>query len=110
MTNEKMTYATALETAINAIDDVDVKEKLTALKEQIEKKATNRKPRVNAEKIELANKAVEVMEPDVAYRVAELAKLLEVSTQKLTPALGVAIADGRVEKTIEKRVAFYKVV
>lgn len=106
----KMTYAIALENAIQAVGiETEVGEKLVALKAQIEAKAQNRKPRVNAEKIELAEKAVAVMEIGTDYRVAELAKMLGVSTQKLTPALGQAIADGKVEKRIEKRVALYRI-
>lgn len=110
MTNEKMTYAVALENAINAVGaNTETGEKLIALKEQLAKKATNRKPRVNAEKLELAEKVVAIMEADTNYRVAELAKMLDVSTQKLTPALAIAVENGDVEKVIEKRVAFYKV-
>ena len=108
---EKMTYAIALENAIQAVGvETEVGEKLVALKAQIEAKAQNRKPRVNAEKMELAEKVVAIMEADTNYRVAELAKMLNVSTQKLTPALAIAVENGTVEKHIEKRVAFYKVV
>ena len=82
-------------------------EKLIALKEQLAHKAENRKPRVNKEKLELADKVVAIMEVGIAYRTAELAKILGVSTQKLTPALGVAVENGTVAKTIEKRVAKY---
>ena len=106
----KMTYVNAIEIAIGAVDNAEVKEKLGALKVQLERKAENRKPRVNKDKIELADKVYAIMEPGVAYRVAELAKLMGVSTQKLTPALAIAVENGTVEKHIEKRVAFYKVV
>lgn len=110
MTNEKMTYAVALENAINAVENEEVKEKLTALKEQLAHKSANRKPRVNQQKLDLADKVVEVMEPDTDYRVAELAKMLDVSTQKLTPAMTVAVEGGQIEKRIEKRVALYRLV
>ena len=105
----KLTYNEALENAINAVNDEEVKEKLIALQNQLAKKAENRKPRVNKEKIELAEKAIDVMESEHGYRVSELAKMLDVSTQKLTPALAIAVENGDVEKVIEKRVAFYKV-
>ena len=103
----KLTYNEALENAINAVNDEEVKEKLIALQNQLAKKAENRKPRVNKEKIELAEKAIEVMESEHGYRVSELAKMLDVSTQKLTPALALAVNEGKIEKRIEKRVAFY---
>lgn len=106
----KLTYAVALDSAIEVVEDVEVKEKLVALKAQLAKKAENRKPRVNAEKMELAEKVVAIMEADTNYRVAELAKMLNVSTQKLTPALAIAVENGTVEKILEKRIAFYKVV
>lgn len=107
---EKITYAQALDSAIEVVEDVEVKEKLVALKAQLAKKAENRKPRVNAEKMELAEKVVAIMEADTNYRVAELAKMLDVSTQKLTPALAIAVENGAVEKILEKRVTFYKLV
>lgn len=103
----KLTYNEALEKAINAVNDEEVKEKLITLQNQLAKKAENRKPRVNKEKIELAEKAIEVMESEHGYRVSELAKMLDVSTQKLTPALTLAVNEGKIEKRIEKRVAFY---
>ena len=106
----KMTYVNAIEIAIGAVDNAEVKEKLGALKVQLERKAENRKPRVNKNKIELADKVYAIMEPGVAYRVAELAKVLGVSTQKLTPAMCLLIEDGRAQKAIEKRVAFYTAV
>lgn len=106
----KLTYAVALDSAIDVVEDVEVKEKLVALKAQLAKKAENRKPRVNAEKMELAEKVVAIMEADTNYRVAELAKMLDVSTQKLTPALAIAVENGTVEKILEKRVTFYKLV
>ncbi len=107
----KMTYAIALENAIQAVGaETEVGEKLIALKAQVERKAENRKPRVNKEKLELAERAVAMMEPGIAYRVAELAKMLEVSTQKLTPALGVAVENGTVEKIVEKRITKYMTI
>lgn len=110
MTNEKMTYAMALENAINAVENEDVKEKLMALKEQLAHKSANRKPRINQAKLDLAEKVVKVMEPETDYRVADLAKMLDVSTQKLTPAMTVAVEGGQIEKHIEKRVAKYRLV
>lgn len=103
----KLTYNEALEKAINAVEDEEVKEKLVALQNQLSKKATNRKPRVNQEKLDLAEKVVDIMESEHGYRVSELAKMLDVSTQKLTPALTLAVNEGKIEKRIEKRVAFY---
>lgn len=108
MTEIKMTYADALDVAIGRVGmDTEVGMKLQALKDQLDRKAQNRKPRVNTAKIELAEKAYNIMEKGVAYRVADLAKMLSVSTQKLTPAMGLLLDDGRAVKEVVKRVAFY---
>lgn len=108
MTEIKMTYADALDVAIGRVGmDTEVGMKLQALKDQLDRKAQNRKPRVNTAKIELAETAYDVMEKGVAYRVAELAKAMGVSTQKLTPAIGLLVADGRVTKEVVKRITFY---
>jgi hypothetical protein len=104
---QKMTYVNALTIAIAQVGEGEVAEKLTALKEQLERKTVARKPRVNTAKIELAETAFAVMEKGVAYRVAELAKLMGVSTQKLTPAIGLLVEDGRVTKEVVKRITFY---
>ena len=105
---QKMTYVAALALAIEAVQDEEVKEKLIALKAAQEKRATARKPRVNTAKLELADRAVEVMEAGVKYRAKDLADMLDVTTQKLAPAMKVAVEAGHVEKIIEKRVTFYQ--
>ena len=105
---QKMTYVAALALAIEAVQDEEVKEKLIALKAAQEKRATARKPRVNTAKLELADRAVEVMEAGVKYRAKDLADMLDVTTQKLAPAMKVAVKAGHVEKIIEKRVTFYQ--
>ncbi len=105
---QKMTYVAALALAIEAVQDEAVKEKLIALKAAQEKRATARKPRVNTAKLELADRAVEVMEAGVKYRAKELADMLEVTTQKLAPAIKVAVEAGEVEKIVEKRITYYQ--
>ncbi len=105
----KLTYNVALETAIEAVGrDTETGMKLVALQEQLAHKASTRKPKVNQAKLDLADKVTEIMEPGVAYRTAELAEVLDVSTQKLAPALKVAVENGTVEKIVEKRVAKYQ--
>jgi hypothetical protein len=106
---EKLTYNVALEQAIEAVGaETETGMKLQALKEQLAHKAGTRKPRVNQAKLDLAEKVTEIMEVGVAYRTSELAEILEVSTQKLAPALKVAVEKGTVEKIVEKRVAKYQ--
>lgn len=105
---QKMTYVAALALAIEAVQDEAVKEKLIALKAAQEKRAVARKPRVNTAKLELADRAVEAMEAGVKYRAKDLADMLDVTTQKLAPAIKVAVEAGEVEKVVEKRVTFYQ--
>jgi hypothetical protein len=105
----KLTYNEALEQAIEAVGrDTETGMKLAVLQGQLARKASTRKPKVNQAKLDLADKVTEIMEPGVAYRTAELAEVLDVSTQKLAPALKVAVENGTVEKIVEKRVAKYQ--
>ena len=109
----KMTYVVALSTAISALSAdpamTEVVEKLTALKEQTEKRnSADRKPT----KAQLANeglkaKVAEVLtaEPatvtEIMARDAELATL---SNQKVSALVNALVAEGRAVKTPVKRV------
>ena len=84
----KMTYAMALDVAINAVSDDAVVEKLTALKAQIEKKnSAERKPT----KAQVANDALKgemlVFLAD-AHTATEVAEQFGVSNQKASEAQG----------------------
>lgn len=101
---EKLTYAKALEIAIETVEDEATREKLVALKKTLEKP---QKKKVNTEKLELAQKVLELMDFEIKYILGDLARELEVSTQKLAPTMKVLIDEGKVEKTVEKRKTYY---
>lgn len=107
----KMTYVNALDVAINAVaDNAEVAEKLTALRAQIAKKnSAERKPT----KTQVANDALKgqivdaLIEPATASEVAEK---FGISNQKASALLTAMVKDGIVERTVEKRKAYFKAV
>ena len=111
-TMTKMTYVSALEIAINAVADVEVVEKLQALKAQIEKKnSADRKPT----KTQVANDAlrgqiVDLLGSGVEPMTAgEIADKFGVSNQKVTALMSKLLEDGAVVREVIKRKAYFKV-
>jgi sugar-specific transcriptional regulator TrmB len=108
-TMTKMTYAMALDVAINAVADDAVVEKLTALKAQIEKKnSAERKPT----KAQVANDALkgEMLSFLVdAHTATEVAENFGISNQKASALLTALVKGGAVERTVDKRKAYFKV-
>lgn len=106
----KMTYVSALDVAINAVSDDAVKEKLTALRAQIEKKnSADRKPT----KAQVANDALKgeiVSWLSDAHTATEVAENFSISNQKASALLTALVKGGQVERTVEKRKAFFKAV
>ena len=104
----KMTYVSALDVAINAVSDDAVKEKLTALRAQIEKKnSAERKPT----KAQVANDALKseiVGWLSDAHTATEVAENFGISNQKASALLTALVKGGQVERTVEKRKAFFK--
>ena len=106
----KMTYTMALDVAINAVSDDAVVEKLTALKAQIEKKnSADRKPT----KAQVANDALKgeilVFLADV-HTATEVAENFGISNQKASALLTALVKAEMVERTVEKRKAYFKAV
>ena len=106
----KMTYAMALDVAINAVSDDAVVEKLTALKAQIEKKnSAERKPT----KTQVANDALKgemlAFLAD-AHTATEVAENFGISNQKASALLTALVKAEMVERTVDKRKAYFKVV
>ena len=106
----KMTYVNALDVAINAVADGEAKDKLIALRAQIEKKnSADRKPT----KAQVANDA---MKSDIvawlteAHTATEVAEKFGVSNQKASALLTALVKAGTVERTVDKRKAYFKAV
>lgn len=106
----KLTYTVALDVAINAVSDEAVKEKLTALKGQIEKKnSANRKPT----KAQVANDALKgeiVAALTERMTATEVAERFEISNQKASALLTALVKAGSVERTVDKRKAYFQAV
>jgi predicted HTH transcriptional regulator len=100
----------ALDVAINAVSDDAVVEKLTALKAQIEKKnSAERKPT----KTQVANDALKgemlAFLAD-AHTATEVAENFGISNQKASALLTALVKAEMVERTVDKRKAYFKVV
>lgn len=113
MTN-KMTYVKALEIAIKAVEDnKEVTEKLEALKESISKKnSAERKPTATQKANEEYKKAIlSFMEVGKKYTISELMKevveLADLSNQRVSALVRQLKDSGLVERTEEKRKAYF---
>ena len=106
----KMTYVQALDVAINAVSDDAVVEKLIALRTQIEKKnSADRKPT----KAQVANDALkgEILTALTERMTAtEVAERFDISNQKASALLTALVKAEVVERTVEKRKAYFKAV
>ena len=113
MTN-KMTYVKALEIAMKAVEDnKEVTEKLTALKESISKKnSAERKPTATQKANEEYKKAIlSFMEVGKKYTISKLMKevveLADLSNQRVSALVRQLKDSGLVERTEEKRKAYF---
>ncbi len=106
----KLTYTVALDVAINAVEDEAVKEKLTALRAQIEKKnSADRKPtKAQAENAELKDRMVEALTEQMT--ATEVANAFGISINKSTALLTQLVEAKRVEREVIKRKAYFKAV
>ena len=113
MTN-KMTYAKALEIAMNAVkENKEVYDKLDALKASIAKKnSAERKPTATQKANEDYKTAIlEFMEVGKKYTITDLMKevveLADLSNQRVSALVRQLKEEGLVERTEEKRKAYF---
>lgn len=110
----KMTYVAALNYVLTNVADLpeDVTEKLTALRDQTEKRNTaDRKPT----KAQVANEALkarvlEVLTADpatVTEIMARDAELGALSNQKVSALVNALVDEGRAVKSVEKRKSYF---
>ena len=112
----KMTYVKALEVAINTVAEVEVREKLEALKASIAKKnSAERKPTAT----QTANAGYKVailngMESGKAYTITDLmksvAEIAELSNQRVSAIVRQMVESGAVTREDVKRKAYFKKV
>ena len=110
----KMTYAMALEIAINAVaDNAEVAEKLTTLRAQIEKKnSAERKPtKAQVENSALKEKIAELLRTaGTAMTATEVAEAFSISNQKASSLLTAMVTDEVITREVIKRKAYFKVI
>jgi len=113
----KMTYVKALEVAMNAVaDNKEVYEKLEALKESISKKnSAERKPTATQKANESYKEAIlAFMEVGKKYTISELMKsvveIADLSNQRVSALVRQLKEAGLVERTEEKRKAYFSKV
>ena len=109
----KMTYVKALEVAINTVAEVEVREKLEALKASIAKKnSAKRKPTAT----QTANAGYKVailncMENGKAYTITDLmksvAEIAELSNQRVSAIVRQMVESGDVVREEVKRRAYF---
>lgn len=116
-TTEKMTYAKALTAVLNGEPlTAEISEKLTALLHSVEKKnSADKKPTAQQTANEGIKAAIlEAMEPDTLYTVTDLLKSVpacaELTNQRVSALLRQMKEDGLVQRTEDKRKAFFSKV
>lgn len=107
----KMTYVNALEMAINGNITAEVTEKLTALKAQLEKRASGkRKPtKAQRENEGVKSKILAVLTSE-GKQCKDIAEAVGISGQKCSALLNQLVDGGVAEKYTEKRVTYFKMV
>lgn len=109
----KMTYASALEIAIASVSDVEVAEKLTALKASLAKKSNGEKKptKTQIENENLKGSILEQMENGVGYTVSGIVKNFEgfedFSVNKVSALIRQLKLEGKVTRSEEKGVAYF---
>lgn len=121
MMNEKMTYATALTSAIECESlSTEVREKLTALRDQLAKRAKasatgERKPTKTQQENEGFKSAIIAMmeakrEPMTITDIMEnLPMLADLSSQRVNAIVKQMKDAGQVVRTVEKRKAYFSI-
>jgi predicted Rossmann fold nucleotide-binding protein DprA/Smf involved in DNA uptake len=109
---EKLTYVEAINFAVEHINNIDVIEKLQALRESLEKRASyksNKPSKTQRENEEVKKVILETLADGEARQCKVIAETLGISGQKCSALLKQLVDDGQIEKFFEKKVAFFKV-
>lgn len=110
---EKLTYAMALDVAMESVTDVAVKEKLGALKESLGRKSKGGKSKAKVEAdMALMTEVMDFLGTVEKATISQITKGIhdgELSPQKVMALVKALIADGKVVRAVEKRVAYFSV-
>lgn len=107
----KMTYSVAIDCALNGNVTDEVKEKLEALKAQLEKRNKGERKPTKAQR---ENEAMKedfwaYVSENGAKRANEVAVYFGISGQKASALLNALVKEGRLDKVVEKRVTYFRV-
>lgn len=107
----KMTYVTAIDSALNGNITDEVREKLEALKVQLAKRHSGtRKPtKTQKENEGLKEDIFAYVSENGAMRAGDVAIHFNISGQKASALLKQIVEGGRLEKYAEKRVTYFRV-
>ena len=110
MTN--MTYVSAIEFAINAVDNQEVIEKLSALKESLIKRNSRKsdKPtKTQVENMAIKEAIKEALSEAEGMTATEVASAVGVSLAKATALLTQLVKSEEVKRNVEKKVAHFSI-
>ena len=114
MANKKMTYAVAIDKAINGEVNAEVAERLTDLKAMLAKRASAKsKAKAEAQDTEKATIVSALATFGKPVQVGEVVKAIndvKFNSQKVTALLVKLVADGKVAREMDKKKAFYSLV
>ncbi len=107
----KMTYAVAIDSALNGVVTDEVREKLEALKAQLAKRNKGeRKPTKTQRENEGVKAQIADLLTDEGKQCKDIAEALGISGQKCSALLKQMVEAGLAEKFSEKRVTYFKAV
>lgn len=106
----KMTYAVAIDSALNGVVTDEVREKLEALKAQLAKRNKGeRKPTKTQRENEGVKAQIADLLTDEGKQCKDIAEALGISGQKCSALLKQMVDAGLAEKYSEKRVTYFRV-
>jgi len=107
----KMTYAVAIDSALNGVVTDEVRERLEALKVQLSKRNKgSRKPTKTQRENEGIKGDILAQLTDEGKQCKDIAEALGISGQKCSALLKQLVDAGLAEKFSEKRVTYFKAV
>lgn len=107
-----MTYVEAINYAIESIDNIDVIEKLSTLRESIEKRNSRKSTgltKTQKENIEIKNAIVEALAESDGMTATEVAQAVNISLAKATALLTQLVKADSVKREVEKKVAHFSI-
>ena len=107
-----MTYVEAINYAIENIDNIDVIEKLSTLRESIEKRNARKSTgltKTQKENIEIKNAIVEALAESDGMTATEVANAVNISLAKATALLTQLVKADSVKREVEKKVAHFSI-